>query len=252
MPPKRAATSASTTRPAKKSANKVPQGLTEASEVLPQAEFVKLVKKHVLPGLDDEAFKEVFQQAVVKFKRKNAVDQKIKLDDHKKSLKQHAKELKSSLRHDWHDGSDDQMQIKNYMTGGVLAWLNDLVEVAIEGGTQLATTQKCLVFIESQMIDSMLDNCRADFTCCYESDYTVSDSSGNRRYQGPPDTVIPCFWRDLLLMALIQNDTAVITSFKAHSSSLGGGTYLCDVLGYIRSPKLGVDRRRYGDGTQQQ
>lgn len=119
MPPKRAATSASTTRPAEKSANKVPQSLTEASKVLPQAEFVKLVKKHVLPGLDDEAFKEVFQQAVVKFKRKNAVDQKIKLDDHKKSLKQHAKKLKSSLRHDWHDGLDDQMQIKNYMTGEV-------------------------------------------------------------------------------------------------------------------------------------
>lgn len=74
MPPKRAAKSASTTRPAKKSANSVPQSLTEASEVLPQAESVKLVKKHVLPGLDDEAFKEVFQQAVVKFKRKNAVD----------------------------------------------------------------------------------------------------------------------------------------------------------------------------------
>ncbi len=154
MPPKRAATSASTTRPAKKSAKKVPQSLTEASEVLPQAEFVKLVKKHVLPGLDDEAFKEVFQQAVIKLKRQNAIHQKIKLDDHKKSLKQHARELKSSLKHDWHDGSDDQMQIKNYITGEVLAWLNDLFEVAIEGGTQLATTQKCLVFIESQRLTS--------------------------------------------------------------------------------------------------
>ena len=34
-------------------------------------------------------------------------------------------------------------------------------------------------------------------------------------------------------MAVIQNDTAVISSFKAHSSSLGGLAALRDVLGYI-------------------
>lgn len=139
------------------------------------------------------------------------------------------------------------MQIKNYITGEVLAWLNDLFEVAIEGGMQLATTQKCLIFIESQMIDSMQDNCRADCCCCYDPSYTVSDSGSSSRYQGSPDTVISCFWRDLLLMAVIQNDTAVITNFKAHSSSLGGGTALCDVLGYIRNPKKGANRRRYED-----
>jgi len=48
-------------------------------------------------------------------------------------------------------------------------------------------------------------------------------------------------------MAVIQNDTAVITSFKAHSNSLGGGAALCDVLGYIRNPKQGADRRHYED-----
>ena len=101
---------------------------------------------------------------MAKFSRKHAVHQKIKLDDHKKSLKQQAKERKSGLRHDWHDGSDAQMQIQNYLTGEVLTWLNDLFEVAIEGGLQLATTQECLVFIESQMIDMMQDNCRAHLT----------------------------------------------------------------------------------------
>ncbi|DBA84535.1 TPA: hypothetical protein ACH3X1_006151 [Trebouxia sp. C0004] len=48
-------------------------------------------------------------------------------------------------------------------------------------------------------------------------------------------------------MVVIQNDIAVITNFKAHNSSLGGGAALCDVLGYTRNPKQGADRPHYED-----
>lgn len=252
MPPKRAGQPISAARPAKRSTSKLSPVLTEASTVLPQAEFVKLIKKHVLPGLDDEAFKDVFQQAIVKFKTKDAVDQKIKLEDHKKSIKQHAKELKSSLRHHWHDGHEDQVHIKHCITGEVLEWLNDLFEVAIEGGTQLAITQKCLMFMEDQVVAIMDDNCRVDFYDCCDPDYTVSNSTGETRYDGSPDTVIPRFWRDLLLMAVIHNDTAVINSYKAHSSSDGAGSYLSDVLACTRHPdhpqlNKAADRCEYDD-----
>lgn len=75
MAPKRSAPKAAAAKPAKKSKGKVPEVLTEASAVLPQSDFVKLIKQHVLPGIDDEAFKSTFQQAINSFKAKNAENQ---------------------------------------------------------------------------------------------------------------------------------------------------------------------------------
>ena len=114
MPPKRSASRAVVTKPSKKS--KVPAVLTEASVVLPQDQYMKLLNQHVLPGLDDAAFRDVVQQAISDFKAKDDVDQIVNFAGHRTSLCGQAKELKRSLRQDWHDGSDDQVEMK----GGII------------------------------------------------------------------------------------------------------------------------------------
>ena len=148
--------------------------------------------------------------------------QKIKFAAHKDSLTQQAKDLKSSLRHDWHDGTDDQIEIKGGIVMEVLQWVSDLFKVAIDKGVELAAVQKCLIFMETQMLETMHDNCRTEYEmCCDCFNDSVTDSAGAVRYQGAPDSVIPHFWRDVLLMAIIQGDKAVLDMFKAHYNRPG-------------------------------
>ena len=113
---------------------------------------------------------------------------------------------------------------------------------AIEDGLELATVQKCLIFMEGHIIAMMSDNCRTDYSdcfVCFES--TISDSKGDSRYKGMPDSVIPCFWRDLLLMAIIQGDKAVLTKFRAHKDT---STLLTDLLLVTPGPERDQERNK--------
>ncbi len=205
MSPKRSASRAVVTKPSKKS--KVPAVLTEASVVLPQGQYMKLLNQHVFLGLDDAAFRDVVQQAISDFKAKDDVDQIVNFARHRTSLCGQAKELKRSLRQDWHDGFDDQIEMKGGIIQEIVDWLNDLFKLAIEKGLELAAAQKCLIFMETQMLQIMHDNCRCKYQMCYDAfGGTVTDSSGAKRYSGAPDTIIPQFWKDVLLMAIVKED----------------------------------------------
>ncbi len=220
MPPKRSASRAVVAKPSKKS--KVPAVLTEASVVLPQDQYMKLLNQHVLPGVDDAAFRYVVQQAISDFKAKDDVDQIVNLAGHRASLCGQAKELKRSLRQDWHDGSDDQIEMKGGIIQEIVDWLNDLFKLAIEKGLELAAAQKCLIFMETQMLQIMHDNCRCEYEMCYDAfGGIVTDSSGATRYSGAPDTIIPQFWRDVLLMAIIKEDKGVLETFQSHYKRTG-------------------------------
>lgn len=148
------------------------------------------------------------------------MDRKISFDAHKQSINASAKELKRSLRSDWHDGYEDQVELKGQIVGEVDTWLNSLFKVAIEDSLELAIVQKCLIFMEGHVIAMMSDNCRTDYSDCYDCfESTISDSTGDSRYQGMSDSLIPYFWRDLLLMAIAQGDKTVLTNFKAHKDA---------------------------------
>ena len=145
----------------------------------------------------------------------------IKLTMYQRSLAKQAKELNADLRRDWHDGYEDQSIMMADIVGEVRTWLIALFEVAIVEGTDLAAVQQCLILMEEHMLDIMHNNCRSPFgqtlgDCPEHFDCSVSDEDGNSRYSGSPDVVIPCFWRDLLLTAIIKGKQEVLDNFQSH------------------------------------
>lgn len=204
----------------------------------------------MLPGIDDTSFKAFFQQAIDSCKAKSALQSRINFDVRKQAINASAKELKRSLKNDWHDGIDYQIECKGEIAMQAMEWLDNLFKVAIEEGLELATVQKCLVFMEGHIVTMMNDNTRCDYSNCYDclSD-TVKSSNGDTRYEGPPNVVIPLFWRDLLLVAIIQGDKALLSTFKTHRAAAkpeGFSSYplnLTDLLPSTPGPehKKGID-----------
>ena len=88
----------------------ISQVLVEASDTLPPADLIKLIEAHVLPGIDGVSFETMCQQATDKYKTKSDLQFKINCGVHKQAINASAKELKRSLRSDWHDGTDDQIE----------------------------------------------------------------------------------------------------------------------------------------------
>lgn len=236
MATKRSAPKETAARPAKKRQGKVPPILTEALEVLPQADFLKLIKAHVFPGINDESFKPVFQQAIQKFRAKDEIDQLISFKSHQQSINGIAKTLKSSLRTDWHDGYEKQSEFHGEIVGEVEQWLNSLFQVGIERGLELSLVQKCLIFVEGHILAMMNNNCRSPYQDSDGYECNVSDSKGATIYDGRPETVIPYFRRDLLLTALVQDDNTVLSKFKAHKAA-GHEEIVSDLLAYIPGPE---------------
>lgn len=251
MAPKRRAPKEAAARPSKKSLVQIPQVLVEASETLPPAVFIKLISQHVLPGIDDASFKAFFQQAIDTFKAKSELQSRINFDVRKQAINASAKELKRSLKNDWHDGTDYQIDCKGDIAMQAMEWLDNLFKVAIEEGLELATVQKCLVFMEGHIVTMMNDNTRCDYSNCYDchSD-TVKSSQGDSRYDGPPNVVIPLFWRDLLLVAIIQGDKALLSNFKTHRAAAKPKPFdsypvtLTDLLPLTPGPEHDHDRNK--------
>ena len=101
-----------------------------------------------------------------------------------------------------------------------MKWLDNLFRVAVEDGLELATVQKCLVFMEGHIVTMMNDNTRCDYGDCYDSfSGTVTNSKGDSRYEGSFDVVIPLFWRDVFLVAISQGDKALLSKFKIHRAA---------------------------------
>lgn len=157
--------------------------------MLPQADDLKLLKAHVLPGIDDEPFKPIFQQAIQKFKAKDEIDQLISFKSHQQSIngleKSQVKSQEGLAR--WVRGA---VGIQGSDVGEIETWLNNLFKVGIERGLELGTVQKCLIFMEKHIVAIMNDNCRS--TCsesCY--DVIISDSEGAARYDGFPNMSFP-------------------------------------------------------------
>ena len=178
----------------------------------------------------------MFQQAIQKFRAKDEIDQLISFKSHQQSINEIAKALKSSLRTDWHDGYEEQSELHGEIVGEVEQWLNSLYQIGIERGLELSLVQKCLIFIEGHIVTTMNNNCRSPYvdSDCYECN--VSDSKGAEIYDGRPETVIPYFWRDLLLTALVQDDKTVLSKFKAHKAA-GHKESFSDLLAYIPGPE---------------
>ncbi len=207
--------------------------LKDAAELLPQEFFIELIKEHVLPEVHNEAFTGLFQQAISKFEAQDELDQIIRFDAHKESLDRQASALMISLEEDPHDGYEEQGDMRRTVGDEMVLWLSDLFRIAIEQGVQLAIVQQCLVLMEGYVVSMMESSTgRSDYSNCYE-DYdteTVTDSQGASRYEGLPDQAIPHFWRDLLLMATIQENVALIDEYKSHRNSARKNKRLRHVL----------------------
>ena len=96
MAPKRTAINGSNSMVAK--TGKVSDVLTRAIARLPRKELVELFSMHVLPGVNDKAFRGIFQEALNAHSRTDAEKQEIKWDSYEKSMARKAKDLKKSLR----------------------------------------------------------------------------------------------------------------------------------------------------------
>ena len=223
MSSKRTAKGTAAARPVKKMKSTVPAILTEAQAALPVAEYLKLLNKNVLPGLDVEPFREVFEKAIHISRTKQDVAHKIGFGSHVQKINQQQKALEQDINQNWHDDYQEQTETIAGVAHEVSSWLDRLFKVAVEAGKELAHVQTCLIFMEGHILQLMNNRCRIPYTDCYDIlDYTIESSGGLTRYDGPPDTTLPLFWRDLLLMAIIQGDKTVISAFKAHRQELGG------------------------------
>ena len=175
--------------------------------MLPQAELVELLKTHVLPGIDEASFKLVLQQALQQFRVRQESVELINSEKHHQSINEMAKKLKRAgynKRHEYMEGTTDEME----------TWLNNLFQVGIERGLELDTIQKCLIFMEGHIL--ALINATQDphyFDACFECH--VYGPKFAIRYDGSPDYVLHNFWRDLLLIAIVQGDKVVLANFKA-------------------------------------
>ena len=189
-------------------------------QTLCQNEYVKLLNKHVLPGLQDEAFRSKFEQAVERFKAKNELKEAINSTKRKKEINSIAKALKKSLRSDWHDGYEDQTAYKGDIVSKVEDWLQDLFFVAVEQGRELTQVQDCLIFIEDHVLAAMNDNCRTSWSDCHDCfQISIKSSAKTARYEGMPEDVIQFLWRDLLLVAISHGDAKVLDAFKEHRAN---------------------------------
>lgn len=219
---KRTAGGTAAARPVKKTKCTVPTILTEAQAALPVAEYLKLLNKNVLPGIDVERSREVFE-AIRNSRSKQDVAQQIGFESNKRNINQQQKALEKDIKQNWKDGGIKQAEMSAAIANEVSSWLDCLFKVAVEAGTELVTVQKCLIFVEGHILQLMNNRSRSNYDDCYSiMGYTIESSDGETRYEGPPDTTLPLFWRDLLLMAFIQGDKAVISAFKAHRQKLGG------------------------------
>jgi len=71
------------------------------------------------------------------------------------------------------------------------------------------------MFMEESIMQMINNRSRTKYHNCTDATTdTITDSKGNVCYDGPPEWVIPRFWRDLLIMAIIQK--AVVEAFKAY------------------------------------
>lgn len=125
--------------------------------------------------------------------------------------------LEEEILENWHDGWQDQCFFMCEIAGEICEWLNDLFKIAIERGAKLTEVQDCLMFMDESIVQMMNNNSRTKYRNCTDATTgEVTDSKRALRYEGPPEWVIPRFWRDLLLMAIIQKDAAVLEAFKAY------------------------------------
>ncbi len=96
-------------------------------------------------------------------------------------------------------------------------WLNQLFKIAVDRGVKLAEVQECLMFMEESIMQMINNRCRIKYDDCTDANTdAITNSKGKVCYEGPPEWVIPRFWRDVLIMAIIQKDAAVIEAFKAY------------------------------------
>lgn len=75
-----------------------------------------------------------------------------------------------------------------------------------------------LIFMEGHLVTIMNDNTRNDWcNYCDCMSFEVDGSDNEEKYaKGMPEDIIPCFWRDLLLVAISQNHKSVLKAFKEH------------------------------------
>lgn len=133
------------------------------------------------------------------------------------------------------------------ITDEMETWLNNLFQVGIERGLELDTIQKCLIFMEGHIL--ALINATQDphyYDACFECH--VYGPKFAIRYDGSPDYVLANFWRDLLLIAIVEGDKVVLANFKAHKADIGKTARaswlkesLCNLLPYTPDPAQGKD-----------
>ena len=134
------------------------------------------------------------------------------------SISEQLEDLENHIAEDWHDGWQAQCDMMGMIAGDISDWLNQLFTIAIDRGVKLAEVQECLMFMEESIMQMTNNRCRIKYDDCTDATtHAITNSKGEVCYEGPPEWVIPRFWRDLLTMAIIQKDAAVIEAFNAYT-----------------------------------
>ena len=138
---------------------------------------------------------------------------------HRSSLSKKVKAFRESVRRDYSHGYDEQLEMIGDIVVEVAAWLSELFQTAVNQGTDLIDVQRHVMYIEKHMLKVMHTNCKLGYHSYCNGDDTeliITDSAGTWRYVNTADMVIPLFWRDLLLTAIIRNNQEVLEEFQRH------------------------------------
>ena len=160
MAPQRIAINSSNSKVAKK--GKVSDVLTRAIATLTRKELVELFSTHVLPGVNNKAFRGIFQEALNAHGPTEAEKQEVRWDSYQTSIARKGKELKKSLRR------QEFWEEQYHMTCGILdeisTWLSDFFEVAVEKDTDLTSVQQHLILIEERLLEIMHNTCKMGYS----------------------------------------------------------------------------------------
>ena len=232
-------------RKARNSRRRLSHIIWEALETQPHVTLLDVLVTQVLPGTDVRCFNATFRQVLEIVRAslvcKDEVDRLINFTVHQQDMNLLAElrdKLQAAIDAGYGPETADvlqQQQVRQDIEDEVQSWLQSLFQVGILRGLHLVTVQRCLIFMEGHMMAVMNAKsilAKEYFPTSSECRFT---SKGDLVYKNSPEIVIHCFWRDLLLTAIVQNDKAVLNEFKAHAATNAGlrlADALCEKVGF--------------------
>ncbi|KUJ09198.1 uncharacterized protein LY89DRAFT_690697, partial [Mollisia scopiformis] len=136
-------------------------------------------------------------------------DLSLDIPSHEKAFKAVYRQLKKSVRENWHDRYDDHNELQLELVTLLVAWQQEIFHCAILPGERLLEAYKAMVVVDEWIQKERGNefNVRVDWR---EGDasWSVDDVEGKKVYEGLPENIQAKMWRDLLLKSFVTCEAA--------------------------------------------